>query len=44
MNKFQDKITILNFLTCTNSHMIEKPLSKSFQQLVIGREILELKS
>ena len=26
MFKFQWKITILNFLTCANLHMIEKPL------------------
>jgi len=28
MFKFQCKIIILNFLTCANLHMIEKPLTK----------------
>jgi hypothetical protein len=29
MHKFQYKFTILNFLTCTNLHMIEKPARKN---------------
>jgi len=30
MNRLQDKVTILNFLTCENLHMIEKSIKKLY--------------